>query len=142
MAKRILSIVLIGLGVVCGARAHAESGVTADAILLGQSAAFSGPGQRLGDAKSAAPQLKPSFNNIEGYICAKLFVEGLRRAGPNLTREQFIDALESFRDVDVGRFRVSFSPNSHNGSDFVGLTVIIGKQGSFMPIFKTESARR
>jgi branched-chain amino acid transport system substrate-binding protein len=93
-------------------------------------------------AKKNAPNLKPSFNNIEGYICAKIFVEGLRRAGANLTRESFIASLESLRDLDVGKFRVSFSPTNHNGSNYVGLTVIIGKQGSFMPIYKTEVARR
>ncbi len=93
-------------------------------------------------AKRTAPTLKPSFNNLEGYICAKLFVEGLRRAGPNLTRESFISALESFRDLDVGTFKVTFMPTNHNGSNYVGLTVIIGKQGSFMPIFKTEVVRR
>lgn len=93
-------------------------------------------------AKKNAPNLKPSFNNIEGYICAKVFVEGLRRAGTDLTRDGFISSLESLRDLDVGKFRVSFSPTNHNGSNYVGLTVIIGKQGSFMPIYKTEVARR
>ncbi len=92
-------------------------------------------------AKKNAPNLKPSFNNIEGYIGAKVFVEGLRRAGPNLTRDGFIKALESLREFDVGKFRVTFTPDNHNGSNYVGLTVIIGKQGSFMPIFKTEVRR-
>lgn len=93
-------------------------------------------------AKKNAPNLKPSFNNIEGYICAKIFVEGLQRTGKDLTREKFVTALESLRDLDVGKFRVSFSPTNHNGSNYVGLTVIIGNKGSFMPIFKTEVVRR
>lgn len=93
-------------------------------------------------ARKYAPTLKPSFNNIEGYIGAKVFVEGLRRAGPNLTRDSFIKGLETLRDFDVGKFKVTFTPDNHNGSNYVGLTVIIGKKGSFMPIFKTDMVRR
>ena len=89
-------------------------------------------------AKKNAPDLKPSFNNIEGYIAAKILVEGMRRVGTDLTRETLIKALESFKDVDVGNFQLTFSPTNHSGSDYVGLTVIIGTSGSFMPIFKAK----
>lgn len=78
------------------------------------------------------PQGKPSFNNFEGFIAAKVFVEALNRSGKDLTRAKLIAALEGFRDVDVGDFRVSFTPTSHNGSSLVQLTVIIGKDGKFM----------
>lgn len=56
------------------------------------------------------PGRRASFNNLEGYIAAKAFVEGLERAGRDLTRENFIDALETFDHVDLGSFYVSFSP--------------------------------
>jgi len=92
-------------------------------------------------ARRDAPNMKPSFNNLEGYIAAKTFVEGLRRTGPDLTREKFITALESFRDVDLGNFLVSFTPTDHNGSSYVGITIIIGAKGGFMPVLK-DSARR
>lgn len=72
-----------------------------------------------------------SFTTLEGFISAKVLVEGLRRAGPDLTREKFITAMESMRDVDVGGFLVSFSPTNHSGSKFVELTVI-GKDERFM----------
>lgn len=90
--------------------------------------------------KRYRPDSKPSFNNLEGYIAAKAFVEGLQRAGRDLTREKFIAALESFRDVDLGNFYVSFSPDSHNGSRLVILTLIAGSHGSFMPFQKTAAA--
>jgi len=93
-------------------------------------------------ARQYAPKMNPSFNNLEGYIAAKTFVEGLRRAGTDLTREKFIQTLESFRDVDVGNFRVSFTPTDHNGSKYVGLTIIIGAKGGFMPVLKTQNAAR
>jgi len=72
-----------------------------------------------------------TFSTVEGYVAAKVFVEGLRRAGKDLTREKFIAALETMGDVDVGGFFVSFSPKNHNGSKFVDLT-IIAHDGKFL----------
>jgi ABC-type branched-subunit amino acid transport system substrate-binding protein len=72
-----------------------------------------------------------SFTSLEGFIAAKVLVEGLRRAGSDLTRERFITAMEQIRDFDVGGYIVSFSPTDHNGSRFVELTVI-GKDESFL----------
>jgi branched-chain amino acid transport system substrate-binding protein len=65
-----------------------------------------------------------SFTSLEGFIAAKVLVEGLRRTGSDLTREKFINAMEQMRDYDVGGFNVSFSPTDHSGSKFVELTVI------------------
>ena len=72
-----------------------------------------------------------SFTSLEGYIAAKVLVEGLRRAGKDLTRERFIAAMEDIRDFDVGGYTVGFSPTDHNGSKFVELTVI-GKDENFL----------
>ena len=71
------------------------------------------------------------FGSLEGYIAARVFVEGLRRAGPNPTREGFVSAMETLRDYDIGGFFVTYTPNDHNGSKYVDLTVI-GKEGRFM----------
>jgi branched-chain amino acid transport system substrate-binding protein len=72
-----------------------------------------------------------SFTSLEGFISAKVLVEGLRRTGPDLTREKFIAAMEQMRDFDVGGFTVSFTPTDHSGSRFVELTVI-GKDERFL----------
>jgi ABC-type branched-subunit amino acid transport system substrate-binding protein len=72
-----------------------------------------------------------SFTSLEGFISAKVLVEGLRRAGNDLTREKFITAMESMRDVDVGGYLITFTPTSHSGSRFVELTVI-GKDERFL----------
>jgi branched-chain amino acid transport system substrate-binding protein len=72
-----------------------------------------------------------SFTSLEGFIAAKVLVEGLRRTGQDLTREKFINAMEQIRDYDVGGFTVSFSPTDHSGSKFVELTVI-GKDERFL----------
>lgn len=91
------------------------------------------------------PGAKPSFNDVEGFIAAKGIVEGLRRAGRDLTRETFIAALESMRNVDLGAFPITFAPDNHSGSKFVELTVIVGGGGSFpfLPLQRaTPPARR
>jgi ABC-type branched-subunit amino acid transport system substrate-binding protein len=72
-----------------------------------------------------------TFSTIEGFVAAKVFVEGLRRTGRDLTRDKFIAALEKMDNADVGGFYVSFSPKNHNASKFVDLT-IIGRDGKFL----------
>jgi ABC-type branched-subunit amino acid transport system substrate-binding protein len=71
-----------------------------------------------------------NFGSLEGYIAARIFVEGLRRAGTAPTREGFVAALETMRDYDVGGFSVTYTPTDHNGSKFVELTVI-SRDGKF-----------
>jgi ABC-type branched-subunit amino acid transport system substrate-binding protein len=65
-----------------------------------------------------------SFTSLESYIGAKVAVEALRRAGPRPTREGFMQALDNLKGFDAGGYVVSFSPENHNGSSFVELTVI------------------
>jgi branched-chain amino acid transport system substrate-binding protein len=65
-----------------------------------------------------------SFTSLESFIAAKVTVEALRRSGPKLTREGFMQALDHMKDYDVGGYTISFAPNNHNGSSFVELTVI------------------
>ncbi len=83
----------------------------------------------LGFAKAA--KVDVNFSSLEGYISAKVLVEGLRRTGKEPTRERFIAALESISALDFGGFQVSFSPTNHNGSQFVDLSMI-GRDGSFV----------
>ncbi|WP_035053277.1 ABC transporter substrate-binding protein [Andreprevotia chitinilytica] len=64
------------------------------------------------------------YPSLEGYIGARVMVEGLKRAGHGLTREKLVSALEGLGDYDLGGYRVRFSNASHNGSQFVDLTVI------------------
>ena len=72
-----------------------------------------------------------NFSALEGFLSAKVMVEGLRRTGRNLTREGFIAAMEKMQDVDLGGFFVSYSPTNRAGSKFVDLT-IIGRGGKFL----------
>lgn len=67
---------------------------------------------------------EPGYGTLEGYIAAKVMVEGLRRAGKKLDRESFIKAMESLDPYDAGGFKVAYSPENHSGSRFVDLTII------------------
>ena len=82
-------------------------------------------------ALKASGSSQPSFTSLEGFIAARVFVEGLKRAGKDLTREKLISALESMNNVDIGGFNINFSPKSHNGSSFVELTMI-GRNKTFV----------
>jgi branched-chain amino acid transport system substrate-binding protein len=75
-------------------------------------------------------KLEPSFTGLEGYIAAKVFVEGLIRAGRGVTRESFVSTLETMGKIDFGGYVVSFSPEDHGGSKFVELTLVT-RDGKF-----------
>lgn len=77
-----------------------------------------------------AGQENLDFVSLEGYIAAEVLVDGLRRAGKDLTREKLIGGLESMSKTEIGGFAINFSKTSHSASSFVDLT-IIGKNGKF-----------
>ena len=70
------------------------------------------------------------FSALEGFLSAKVLVEGLKRTGRDLNREKFVDTMEKM-DVDLGGFHVAYSPKTHAGSKFVDLT-IIARDGKFL----------
>ncbi|KAF0144287.1 MAG: extracellular ligand-binding receptor [Nitrospirae bacterium] len=73
------------------------------------------------------PDSKPSFGGLEGFLAAKVFVEGVKRAGKNLTRESFISAVEGIKDLDIkAGNKISFSAQNHQGSQKVYPSVIKG----------------
>jgi ABC-type branched-subunit amino acid transport system substrate-binding protein len=69
-----------------------------------------------------------SYAAMEGYVNAKVLVEGLQRAGRDLTREGFIRAMESIQHVDFGGETITYGPSNHSGSRYIELTMI-GKDG-------------
>jgi branched-chain amino acid transport system substrate-binding protein len=71
------------------------------------------------------------FASLEGYLAAKILVEGLKRAGKNPTREKLVETLDNLGKVDLGGFSVYYSPGNHLGSQFVDLTMI-SKNGKIM----------
>lgn len=75
--------------------------------------------------------VSPSYASMEGFIAAKVLVEGLRRAGPNPTREKLVSALESMRRYDLGGVDVSYGPQDRSGTSYIDIT-IISKTGRFV----------
>lgn len=71
-----------------------------------------------------SPDSRVSYISLEGYVTAKVLVEGLKRAGKDLSREKFIDALETFRNVDLGGMHLTYAPTDHSGLKRIEITVI------------------
>jgi len=81
-------------------------------------------GRELHQLMSKPPEATISYASMEAYAAAKVLVEGLKRAGPNLTREGFVKALESLRRVDLGGIDVEYSQARRSGSSFVELSIL------------------
>jgi ABC-type branched-subunit amino acid transport system substrate-binding protein len=74
--------------------------------------------------QAMGPAFEPSYISMEGYVAAKTFVEGLRRAGPDVSPRGIMTALESMRELEMGGFRVGFEKGRRAGSRFVDLTIL------------------
>jgi branched-chain amino acid transport system substrate-binding protein len=83
------------------------------------------------------PDAKPNFVSLEGFVDAMVLVEGLKRAGKDLTRERLITAIESIHNLNVGmgsRFLLDYGPADHKGFDAVYPTIV--KDGQ--PVLLTD----
>lgn len=81
--------------------------------------------------KQADVKLEPSHLALEGYINARVLVEGVRRAGPQLTRASLLEALWSLRRLDLGGFEINATEPGRNASRFIELTMV-GRGGRFI----------
>lgn len=81
-------------------------------------------GEYLQALKAKDPAATPSASQFEGFVHARLLVEGLRRAGRDLSTESFIRTMESAGEIAFGRFTARYTPQSHNGSSYVELAII------------------
>ena len=79
-----------------------------------------------------APGTGPGFVSLEGYLAGRLVAEGLRLAGPQATRGEFLDALHSAPAIDLGGFELHYGQLDNQGSDRVYLTRI-DKAGKVRP---------
>jgi branched-chain amino acid transport system substrate-binding protein len=75
------------------------------------------------------PSEQPNFVSLEGFVDAMVLVEGLKRAGKDLTREGLIHGIESIHDHDLGlgpQLKLNYSAKEHKGFDHVLPTVVRG----------------
>ncbi len=76
-----------------------------------------------------APTAQPNFVSFEGFVDAMVMVEGLKRAGKELTREGLIHGIESIHEMDLGlgpELKLDYSAKDHKGFDHVITTVVRG----------------
>jgi branched-chain amino acid transport system substrate-binding protein len=74
-----------------------------------------------------APAERPTFVSLEGFVDAMVLVEGLKRAGKELTRDALIRGIESVHQLDIGlgpQLKLDYSAKDHKGFDHVIPTVI------------------
>lgn len=85
--------------------------------------------EAMGLAKArGVDELTPAM--VEGFVNAKVLVEGLRRASPKPDRTRLLAALEGMRKFDLGGLELSYSATDHSGLAFTDLS-IIGADGRF-----------
>ncbi len=75
------------------------------------------------------PSAHPNFVSLEGFVDAMVLVEGLKRAGKDLTREGLIRGIESIHELDLGlgpQLKLNYSSKEHKGFDHVIPTVVRG----------------
>jgi ABC-type branched-subunit amino acid transport system substrate-binding protein len=77
------------------------------------------------------PAEQPGFVSLEGYIVARALCAGLEKAGPNLTADKLVEALETIQGLDFGiGTKISFGPSEHQASHKVWAVTLDG-QGQF-----------
>jgi ABC-type branched-subunit amino acid transport system substrate-binding protein len=152
------AVIFIGTGaaVVDGVKALRAAGVTAQIVTLSNNAS-GGFVQLLGDQARGIvvtqvfpserwlnyPVVKEAMDlarsrhlteltpaMVEGFVSAKVIVEGLKRAGPRPSRVRLQAGLESIAKWDLGGLDLSYSPTDHSGLAFTDMA-IIGTDGKF-----------
>jgi ABC-type branched-subunit amino acid transport system substrate-binding protein len=77
--------------------------------------------------KKYYPNETPRLMALQGFIDAMTICEGLKRAGRDLTREKFADALEGIHNLDVGlgsKMHLNYSKTDHVGFHNLDFAVI------------------
>jgi ABC-type branched-subunit amino acid transport system substrate-binding protein len=73
------------------------------------------------------PGEQPGFVSLEGFVDAMVMVDGIKRAGADLTREGLIRGIESIHQLDVGlgpELKLNYSAHDHEGFKTVIPSVI------------------
>ncbi|HBA61465.1 MAG TPA: hypothetical protein DCZ92_11750 [Elusimicrobia bacterium] len=95
--------------------------------------------------KKYSPRARPGFVSLEGFADAMILVEGLERAGRDLTREKLIDALDSMNGFDPGfgpRLKTTLGPGDHQAFDGVYTTVVRGGRAVLLEDWKELRRRK
>jgi ABC-type branched-subunit amino acid transport system substrate-binding protein len=111
-------------GLVQGRRGHTTDVVVTQVVPLPTSKATAIIRYRQALERHALGE-QPGFVSLEGYVVGSILVEGLKRAGKDLTSESLVAALEGIRDLDLGvGAPITFGPAEHQGSHKVWGTAL------------------
>lgn len=87
------------------------------------------------------PGESPSFVGLEGFLNARILVEGLDKAGRDLTREGLIRAIESIRNFEMGPgLSITYGPKDRQGLDQVYFTRLADRH--FVPFTDWNTLHR
>jgi len=107
----------------------ALAGEAWNGIYLGQYLPLPGTGDAkvdnvLATLTRAVPALARSpFNSIAGVAFIESFLEGLRRTGPNLTKDRLVQSMESIKNWDGEVVRgVTYGADRHQGTNRLYMT--------------------
>jgi branched-chain amino acid transport system substrate-binding protein len=89
--------------------------------------------------KASAPGAQPGFVSLEGYLVGRAIAAAIEKVDGDLTRQAMIDAVQKADSLDLGGFKLSYSPTSNRGSNEVFLTVIQA-DGSFKAVDRLEKS--
>jgi branched-chain amino acid transport system substrate-binding protein len=89
--------------------------------------------------KASAPDAQPGFVSLEGYLVGRAIAAALEKVDGEPTRQAMLDAVQKAGSLDLGGFKLSYSPTSNRGSDQVFLTVI-QPDGSFKAVERLEKS--
>lgn len=73
--------------------------------------------------KRYKPGVDYSYGSLEGYLTARALVQALRLAGPNPTRESFVQGIYKAGALDIAGLRASYQPGDHAGLRLVDLAL-------------------
>ncbi|MBC5762852.1 ABC transporter substrate-binding protein [Ramlibacter albus] len=74
--------------------------------------------------KRAGKEEQVSYASMTGYMTARAFVEILRRAGPSLTRERFLQVAHGSGPIELGGYLLDYGNGRQHGASYVELTMI------------------
>ena len=89
--------------------------------------------------KATSPDAQPGFVSLEGYLVGRAIIAGLEKVDGDVTRKGLLEAVQKAGTLDLGGFKLTYTPTSNRGSDQVFLTVI-QPDGSFKAVDRLEKS--
>jgi branched-chain amino acid transport system substrate-binding protein len=76
-----------------------------------------------------APKGRPNLFDVYAYGDTYVIAEALKRAGPDLTREKFVDALEGMKDYRISGVATprTFTTHEHIGNNLLRMLVVVAQ---------------